>query len=238
MNRIELRKGDCLELMKHIEDNSIDLIVTDPPYDLDSSTCSVAKSSIKQMSKYLSKDYKDITNGFDINLVFTEFQRISKKFNLFVFCSNKQISNIMNWGESKGYFTTLLIWNKYNAPPFANGVWRNDIEFIVHIREKGSIFKGDCKLKGKVKRYNLVRSKYGHPTEKPLKLIEEFINIGSNKDDVVLDCFAGSGTTGEACNNLERNCIMIEKEEKYCEMILKRMKNNNNKKLKTYFPSN
>jgi len=235
---IDFKKGDCITLMKDILDNSIDLIIIDPPYDLDSSTCSVKKSSINKMDKYLTDDYKNITNSFNINLVFNEFKRITKKFNLFCFCSNKQISSIMKWGEDNNYFTTLILWNKYNAPPFSNGVWRNDIEFIIHIREKGAVFKGDSKLKSKVKRYNLVSSKYGHPTEKPLKLIEELIKIGSNEKDLVLDCFAGSGTTGEGCYNLNRNCILYEKEEKYIDMIIKRLYNCNNKKLKSYFTKN
>lgn len=235
MDTIELRKGDCLELMEHISDNSIDLIITDPPYELDSTTCDVKSSSIKQMSKFLCKEYKDITNGFEVELVFNEFKRITKKFNMFIFCSNKQISKIMNWGEKNNYSTHLLIWHKYNAPPFANGVWRNDCEFIIHIREKGATFKGDSKLKSKIQRHNLVRSEYGHPTEKPVKLLEKYIKIGSNKGDVIFDAFAGSGSIGEACYNLERNCIMIEKEQKYCNMILSRMKKNNNKKLGVYF---
>ena len=63
-----------------------------------------------------------------------------------------------------------------------------------------------------------------HPTQKPVDLFEYLIKTYTNKDDMVLDNAAGSGTTGIACRNLKRNCIMIEKEEKYCEIILNRLK--------------
>ncbi|HUS49108.1 MAG TPA: site-specific DNA-methyltransferase, partial [Candidatus Paceibacterota bacterium] len=58
---------------------------------------------------------------------------------------------------------------------------------------------------------------------KPLKLIERLISLGSNRDDIILDCFAGSGTTGLACKSLKRSCIMIEKEPKYIKIIRRRI---------------
>lgn len=224
---------DCLEGMKQLEDNSVDLIVTDPPYELDASP--PGKSHINSMQKYSSSKYSDITNGFDIELHLIEWKRILKKFHAFIFCSTKQISSLMKWGEVRGYSTNLLVWHKYNAPPFANGVWRNDIEYIVHIREKGSIFQGDSKLKSKVEKISSKRSEYGHPTEKPLKLIEKYIKIGSNEVSLILDPFMGSGTLGEACLNLNRNYIGFEISKEYCDMAEKRLSKVNNKKLQEWF---
>ena len=62
-----------------------------------------------------------------------------------------------------------------------------------------------------------------HPTIKPVKLMEWLVKLLSNEGDVVLDCFAGSGTTGVACKNLNRKFVGIEKNEEYCELIKKRM---------------
>ena len=62
-----------------------------------------------------------------------------------------------------------------------------------------------------------------HPTQKPITLIENIVKHSSNEGDTVLDCFAGSGTTGVACQNLNRNYILIEKDPKYYEIILKRL---------------
>ena len=66
-----------------------------------------------------------------------------------------------------------------------------------------------------------------HPTQKPVELLEYLVNTYSNEGDVILDFTAGSGTTGIACMNTNRKCILIEKEEKYCEIIMKRLKDNN-----------
>ena len=68
-------------------------------------------------------------------------------------------------------------------------------------------------------------TKQEHPTQKPVNLIEYIVGISSNKGDTVLDCFAGSGTTGIAAENLGRNVVMIEKDAKYCNIIRKRMAN-------------
>lgn len=64
-----------------------------------------------------------------------------------------------------------------------------------------------------------------HPTQKPIALMEYFIKTYTNENDIVLDFCAGSGTTGVACMNLNRRCVLIEKEEKYCEIIKERLIN-------------
>lgn len=220
---LELNKiynADCLELMKEITDKSIDLILTDPPYILTNG--GNGKSCLKSIQK-ISNGLINIENGFDIEITLIEFKRICKKFNAFIFCSNKQVSTLMKWGEERDYYTTLLVWHKYNCTPFCNGVWSPDIEFIVHIREKGATFQGNAKLKNKVVTLPIEVSKYGHPTEKPLGLIERYLKIGSNENDLILDCFSGSGTTAIACHNLKRNFICIEKDKDYHEASVKRL---------------
>lgn len=215
--------GDCLEVMKDIPDKSIDLVLTDPPYDLDT-TSPAYNSKIMSLGKYHDKNYKDLCNGFDYDGVFSEFKRILKKVNIFTFCSNKQILKILNYWD--GYIVNILVWHKFNAPPFANGVWANDIEYVIHIREKGATFQGKSKLKRKVKKYPIVRGQ--HPTEKPVKLLVEYLKIGSNENDIILDCFAGSGTTAIACYETGRKYICIEKEKKYVDIARKRLSDKQN----------
>ena len=72
--------------------------------------------------------------------------------------------------------------------------------------------------------YDLDAKKIGHITPKPVELIENIILHTTDENDVVLDCFAGSGSTAIACKNLNRNFIMIEREKKYCDIIKKRIK--------------
>lgn len=203
---------------------SVKAIVTDPPYMLNN-------------NKYKDKAYKsfnrnkmqneltDIENSFDFEEHFKYMRMICKPFNMFMFLSNKQISKFMHLCEINNYITTLLVWHKENATPFCNNVWKPDIEYILHIREAGATFNGKSKLKTKVKRHSTVRSKHGHPTEKPEKLIEELIQICSNEDDLIFDPFSGSGTTAIAALQTKRNFIGFELSKKYHSRSLERLKN-------------
>ncbi|MDR0579768.1 MAG: site-specific DNA-methyltransferase [Campylobacteraceae bacterium] len=214
---------DCYEFMTNIKDKSIDLIVTDPPYEL--KTSGGCGGMLKSRQKYESEAYKKLTNGFDVDKTLETFQRILKKFNLYIFCSNAQISKIMQWGESKGYSTTLLVWHKYNAIPFCNNTWKPDIEFIIHMKEAGAYCKGGSTIKSKVTTLLLVQSEFNHPTEKPIKLIEKFIRIGSKEGDTVFDPFLGAGTTAVAAKSLNRNFTGCEIEKGYFDTAKKRLEN-------------
>jgi len=213
-------QGDCLEVMKDIPDKSIDLVLTDPPYELDN--CG-KNSFLSPTITKITEGIKDIKDGFDEALWFEEIKRVCKKVNCFIFCSNKQITKIMKLGEENGYFTTLLIWHKSNSTPFCFNVWRGDCEYCIHIRESGAYFEGNAQIKKKVTTLPMNNDKF-HPTVKPMALIQKYILIGSKEGDLVLDPFVGSGTTAVACQNLKRNFIGIEKEEKYCEIARQRLR--------------
>jgi site-specific DNA-methyltransferase (adenine-specific) len=213
---------DCLETMKRMPDNFVDLIVTDPPYDISSSK--PGNSELMSLRKYNSENFSALTSGFNIDEVLQEFKRITKKMNCFIFCSNNQIPDLMSWGIRNNYYTTLLVWNKTNSAPFANGVWRQDAEFIVHIREKGTYFDGNAELKRKVVQSASNPSEYGHPTEKPKRLISRYLRIGSDEGDLVYDPFMGSGTTARACKDLNRNYIGSEISKEYCDIAESRLK--------------
>jgi len=226
INKIHL--GDSVELYKQLEDNSISLVVADPPFILDMTPPSNKKSKGLHGGLFLdsdiSKKIKNISDGFDIDLHLTEWERVLKKFNAFIFCSNKQISSLMKWGEDKGYVTTCLVWWKYNAPPLCNGNWISDIEYCIHIREKGATFQGGADLKHKVYRDSIVKSQYNHPTVKPLELVKQYIQIGSNENDIILDPFAGSGTTLHGAYQLNRRYIGFEIDKEYHKIAVDRLK--------------
>ena len=118
--------------------------------------------------------------------------------------------------------TNLLIWHKINAAPFANGVWRSDIEFIIHTRDKGSVFQGGATIKKKVSEFACVIDK-AHPTVKPIKLIEKYIKICSDEGMKIFDPFMGSGTTLVACAKMGRKGIGIEIDEGYFDIACKRV---------------
>jgi len=221
MNKVIL--GDCLEVMKDIPDGSVDMVLIDPPYKQENHGGGKTDFAQRKLVKDLHIDF--ISNSFDIDKTFNEIIRISKIVNFVTFCSNKQVSKIMSWWETRGFSTTLLIWEKTNPVPFGNGKYISSIEFMVYVRGKGCTYNNiGYENQLKTFRYASPSSKKRfHPTEKPNELLERLLKIHTNENDIVLDCFAGSGTTGVACKNLNRNYILIEKEPEYIEVIKKRL---------------
>lgn len=213
---------DCLEFMKRVPDKYFDLVLTDPPYEISKSD--PGKSEVMSLGKFSSVGkLADISDGFDVSLVLNECLKILKKCNMFIFCSNKQVSKIMQWGEERQFYTTCLVWHKNNAAPFANGVWRSDIEFCIHIREKGAYFEGDANLKQKVTKLPCNPSEFGHPTEKPIVLVDKYLRIGATQGHKVFDPFMGSGTTAVACKSLGIDFVGCELEPDYVAIANKRL---------------
>jgi site-specific DNA-methyltransferase (adenine-specific) len=217
---VTLHLGDCLEYMRGMADKSVDAVITDPPYLLDNGNGSggfLKKSSITHR-------LSEIESGFDESAFFVEVKRICKKVNAFIFCSNRQIPSIMNLGFENGFITNLVMWNKTNVPPFSNGTWLQDVEFIVHIRESGATFQGDNAMKRKV--YTMPKNVHetDHPAEKPVKVIERYLKICSNEDATIFDPFMGSGTTGVAAVQLGRNFIGCEINPDYYAIAQRRIR--------------
>jgi site-specific DNA-methyltransferase (adenine-specific) len=220
---IKLIKGDCLEKLKTIPDKSVDLVLTDPPYDLENHGGGKGHFGNRKINKEKHIDF--ISNSFDMPTVFSEIKRVCRVANVVMFCSNKQISKIMGYWEKEKYSVTLLTWDKPNPVPFGNGKYISNLEFIVFVRDKGVTYNNISYADNlKSFKYPSPSSKQRiHPTEKPVEMLERLIKIHSNEKQVVLDMFMGSGSTGESCLNLNRSFIGIEKDEKYFELAKNRI---------------
>lgn len=214
-----LIQGHCLEVMPTL--GAVDAVVTDPPYQL-SRRGPGDSHLVKSLSKFDSDRYKEIVSGVDYKSLFSSLAAIESPLNGFVFCSNKQISKLMLESESRGLSTTLLVWHKTNSAPFANGVWRGDIEYIVHFRGKGATFNGGATDKNKVMQHPMVFDS-AHPTVKPQSIMQRLIRNCSNVGNLVLDPFLGSGTTLVACAKLGRKGIGIEICPDYFDIACKRV---------------
>lgn len=226
MSEIKLWQGDCLKLIKQIPDKSIDLIITDPPYELDSH--GGGNTELAQRKLVKENHINFISAGFDYDLVFNEFIRICKIPNMFIFCSNKQVSKIMQWFENKKLSVTLLVWHKKNPVPLCNKKYLSDCEFIIYIRGKNATFNNNTPFEYKRKVYSssiVPNKKRLHPTQKPVELLERYILQHSKENDIVIDPFMGSGSTGVACVNTNRNFIGIELNENYFNIAKERIKN-------------
>ena len=213
---------DCLSGMKKIPDKSIDLIVTDPPYVIETSGAGIYKQADKQYVKELN----GIKDGFDPR-VLDEICRIMKKINVYFFCSQKQIIPLLDYFvKGKKCNWNLLTWHKSNPVPACGNKYLTDTEFILFFREKGVRIHGEFSTKFTyyVTPLNQKDKKmYGHPTIKPLSMVQNFITNSSQEGDVVLDPFLGSGTTAVAAASLGRRYIGFELDEGYCEVAQKRI---------------
>lgn len=211
--------GDCLEVMPLL--GRVDAVVTDPPYEL-SDNGPGASHFGTSLSKFDGAAFKSIVSGVDYGALFDGFAALQRPLNGFAFCSNRQVSKLMAECERRGLATTLLVWHKTNAAPFANGVWRGDIEYVVHFRGKGATFNGGACDKTKVIPHPIVVDD-AHPTVKPQPVIQRLIRNCSNAGDIVFDPFMGSGTTLVACQKLGRHGIGIELDPDYFEIACKRV---------------
>lgn len=220
---VQLMPGDCLELMKNIPDKSIDLVVTDPPYKIETSGAGIYKQADKQYVKELN----GMKDGFD-EKVLDELCRVMKKINIYFFCSQKQIVPLLDYFVKKKKCNwNLLCWHKTNPVPACCNKYLTDTEFILFFREKGIKIYGEFNTKFT---YYITplnqkdKKRFGHPTIKPLELVRNLVVNSSKEGDTVLDCFMGSGTTGVACKDTNRNFIGIEVDEQYVLIAEKRIK--------------
>lgn len=221
---VELYKGDCLELLKEIKDSSIDLICTDIPYELENH--GGTNSALASRCARMRDSVEFIANGIDYDSVFSEFIRVCKIPNMIIFCSNLQIGKIISFFSSKELKTDVLVWEKSNPAPMCNGKYMSDLEYIIYVHDKGSPFNNDVpiKWKRKCKVYPIMIDKNKlHPTQKPLKLMNELVMTHSFENQIVLDSFMGSGTTGVACVLNKRNFIGMELDENYFNISKKRI---------------
>lgn len=223
-----IKLGDCLELLKEIPDNSIDLIVTDPPYILETDGAGMfgKKADNYGGQRYVMKNIDFMKNGISEN-VLDELIRVMKKINIYIWCSQKQLPIFYKYFvEKKKCNWNLLCWHKTNPTPTCGNKYLTDTEFCLFFREKGVKVYGEYATKRTfyVSTKNLEDKKlYNHPTIKPLEIIQNIIINSSNEGDIVLDPFLGSGTTAVASKMLNRKYIGFEINKDYFEIAQKRI---------------
>jgi site-specific DNA-methyltransferase (adenine-specific) len=233
---IQLINGEAVTEMKKLQDNSIDFVLIDPPYKLDNHGGGKNGFKDRKLVKDLHIDF--ISKGFDVENVFNEIERLQPTLNAVIFCSNKQVSEIMSFWERKKKSVTLLVWQKTNPTPLSNGKYISDLEFMVFVRGKKAIYNSiGYKDQLKTFTYPAPSSKKRiHPTEKPQEILERLIKIHSNEESTVLDCFGGSFSTGLSCLKLNRNFIGIEIDEDIYNTAKKRMEEKKEEKENKQLP--
>jgi len=209
----KLIQGDCLEVMKDIPDKSVDLVLTDSPY------------GMSFQSNHRKEKYNKIKN--DINLdwlpkLSKELFRVSKdNSHAYIFCSFHNIDIFKQEFEKYFKLKNILIWEKNNTSMGdLYGDYAPKYEMILYLHKGRKLLNGgrDANI------INFKRSgNKHHPTEKPVDMFEYLIGKSTKENDIVLDPFIGSGTTGIACKNLNRQFIGIELDADYCKIAQARI---------------
>lgn len=226
MSEIKLYNDDCLKVMGGVADKSVDFICTDIPYELENH--GGTKSALAKRSAKVRDSVEFMAHGIDYDKVFSEFIRICKIPNMIIFCSNLQVGKIISYFNERNLKTDVLVWEKSNPAPLCNGKYISDLEYIIYVHTKGSCFNNNTPFnyKKKCKIYPIVTDENKvHPTQKPLKLIEEFVALHSLENEIVMDAFMGSGTCGIICKKLNRNFIGCEIDKKYFDIAKTRIEN-------------
>lgn len=222
INTIQL--GNCYELIKKIPDKSIDCVYIDIPYLYDENGGSYSDLG-KRIQKIDKEDLRGINRGIDYS-IFEELKRVMKKINLFIWCSKLQIHNILDYFDTDNIRFEILTWNKTNPTPSCNNKWLPDIEYCLYFKEKGIPLNDGYGLKSKWYLSPINQNDkelYKHPTIKPLDLVKRHLLHTTQPNDIVLDCFCGSGTTCVACRETGRRFIGIEIDKEYHKIAVDRV---------------
>lgn len=236
MNEYSIYNIDCFHFIKTIPDNSVDLILTDPPYNIAKySTGNIHIPGREALNN-------DIAHWDTINLdpkkLIEDFKRILKpKGNIFVFTSYNQIGKWHDAFDNEFDTFQFFIWHKTNPAPkiYKNG-FLNSCEMIICMWNKGH----NWNFSKQTEMHNFFESPIcmrperltlpKHPAQKPVKLLKHLISIASNEGDVIFDPFMGVGSTGVAALELGRKFGGCEIDEAYFKASENRLKNIDSKK--------
>ena len=218
MVKLEYKIGDCLELMKELEDNSIDLVLTDPPYGINYKT----NHRKNKNHEFCSEIQNDADLSIIKNIV-PELHRVLKDNTaVYLFCSSNNVEDVKPIISEYFDIKNTIIWVKNN--------WTaGDLECSFGKQYECIILANKGKKTIESKRHHDVwffdrcaGNDVMHQNQKPIKLINRCIESHSKEGDLICDPFLGSGTTLRACRETNRNCIGFEKEPKYEPLIRKR----------------
>ena len=217
---IKLYNGDCLEVMdKLIEEGiKVDAIITDPPY------------GMSFQSGRRKEKHNKIAN--DDNLSWVEdwvdkiYELMNENTHLYSFISFHHVDIFKQALEKRFNFKNIIIWEKNNhGTGDLKGDYANKYEMILYCH------KGRRELAGK-RIPNIIKDKKTtnehHPTQKPVNILTLLLEKSTKENEVVLDCFMGSGTTGIACQMMNRNFIGIELDPDYFKIAQERIENEGN----------
>ena len=220
--KCELIHGDCLEyLQKFIDDGMrVDMILTDPPYLMNYKT-NYRLDKAHDFGTPIPND-----NNFElIQEVIPLLYRLLKiGGGFYMFCNSNHVDYFKQQIEKYFDFKNILVWikNNHTAGDLV-GAYGKKTEFIIYASKGKHVLNGNRDV-DTLYYDRIVGNNQLHQNQKPVDLLEFLISKSSNYGDTVLDCFMGSGSTGVACLQTNRNFIGIDLEENYYDIAKQRCK--------------
>jgi site-specific DNA-methyltransferase (adenine-specific) len=209
---------DCLEGMKQLPDESVDLVVTDPPYNASNSKLS-----------FKDKHYTCVNEKWDKGFTIEFFDECVKKLKIggqmLIFCSYHLLGTYLQKNNLK--LQQIIHWTKKNPVPSFTKVYAPSVEYCLWFVKTGKAYTFNKNKRFSFKNVfetNVNGWKHTkHPTEKHIEIIKSLVQTHSNEQDLVLDCFMGSGTTAVACIQTGRNFIGYEINKEYYDIAVGRI---------------
>jgi len=238
--------GDCLEILPLLGDNSVDLVLTDPPYGHNNNNNNDMIANWEAIyggqnkpRKVEPSEYRPIANdGEEANQLFQDCLPHYKRL-LYPGCCccccgggggpDPQFARWSQWLDKTIPFKMMVVWDK--GPMGMGHHYRRSYETVLVAAVPGSAVKWydtthrveNIIRPGAYGIHKIIPSANQHPTEKPVELMAHFIQLHTLSDNLILDPFLGSGTTAVAAKQLGRKFIGIEIEEKYCKIAKQRL---------------
>lgn len=212
--------ADCMDILKQLPDKCIDLVLTDPPYKQEFHS---RGRMAKDRPNYLKiKDYGS-TKDFDYLNFFELVLNKMKKINFFTFCDKETKYEFITFAKKMGFGYQEISFCKTSPTPFTNNQWLPDVEYGLHIFKDLNVMGDYSTKRSFFVMPNFKEQGIEHPTPKRVDVVGKILQNISNENDLVLDCFSGSGTTAIACHRLKRRFICIEKDPEYWKASCKRL---------------
>ena len=222
---------DCIGGLKQLDNESIDLVIIDPPYSSGTrqATNRTAGAIPKRGERWAKAGiiWDSSFSSFGLSLFLNHFFRkiiikMKEKSHIYTFIDWRHYPLLTMSLEGSGLFiNNLIVWDK--GMYTLGGNYRSQYELIV-FASRGKARRLNTTTQGNV--FNFKRVVNGqHPTEKPVDLVRTIVKYASNENDLVLDAFMGGGTTAIACKQTNRRYIGFEINNEYCKIANKRLAN-------------
>lgn len=228
---VTLYHNDAFEVMAAIP--KVDLIVSDPPYKLTSGGKSGLMRGVFDPENY-NNDGGIVPCDIDwADFMLPCFSALRDPGHAYFMANNRNVQSMLNAAEEAGFhFHNLLVWDKISAT--ANRWYMKNLEFIGFFSKGNAFMINDCSQKQLIRCQQIDESgefaepddkgrKNPHPTEKPVALMQTYIENSTKPGEVVLDPFMGSGSTAVAAIRSGRAFIGVEKEKKFFDMAVRRV---------------